>query len=437
MEDQSNIGYQTVGEGMVVCASCNAVQPLTSDGDVPAQCERCGAVFGENHPAGPVAADELEHYEIDCPECGTHYALDIEPGEVVFDCDRCGCAFTVSDDAGEEVAPPAEPAAAAQVPTFNQAMQASAGGKKRRHRAHRRPGGGLKSRAGGISLMLITLAVLGFFIWDAVKDHQEKAADAKAAREARAAASNVGGEGTAEEVRGFRIGGGDFSARAALEQVMTKFLNASDFEARLELCRHPLETRPRMLAFERHTRMAAFDGSGGKLSAGPYVVAAPNGSRFVYALVELQPEDQRHLVVEVTPDGEKLIEWELFVDYSEFPWAGLNDERPRRAFEALVRVERSTRYPRQFPPSEYASYLVYQGSGIDSYAVFVERGSDQHKALEAAFKEEAFPLEEDAGRRKVRWVLAELSLPAERDPSINRIELKRVVVADPVAGVRD
>jgi len=104
VDNSSANGFREISEGLIVCNACGKIHQIQSENRKPLKCESCSERF-VNVPSANLLVeeegkDEIVHYEVDCPQCKTHYETDLQSGPVIFDCGECGCSFTVEEETG-------------------------------------------------------------------------------------------------------------------------------------------------------------------------------------------------------------------------------------------------------------------------------------------------------------------------------------------------
>lgn len=166
---------------------------------------------------------------------------------------------------------------------------------------------------------------------------------------------------------------------ANVKKVAESFINTSDVEERLALCRHPEETRALLDSFAPQA-----------VSEIPvsleHVALATSAVRSNYSIffVDFEDETRRVLFVINTPDGLR-VDWQAYARHSEAEWEKILSGQV--AEPVLVRVvgTPSTYYNYDYADdTQWAAYEVGVSELGQRLFFYTERDSETHEQIEKA-----------------------------------------------------
>lgn len=403
-----------------MCNSCGKIHQIHGANRKPLKCEACSERFviasSANEMVDEEAEGEIVHYEVDCPECETHYEIDLPSGLVIFDCGECGCSFSVEEESGFRKSGSQTMAA--------EAVEEVRSGRSEKRRPSMRKALSISKQKekhpwlnSVISFMIATFVCFGFVVYlivksfdDPVLDHSPSDADALPKL------VNIDAEKGDKREELFAIS--DLSDRQARPflRALESFVGAMTLEDKAKLCRFPGVAGIRM---QRHY-MNEIYGSKSLLEQerlGPVqLVTALSGQKFLQARFRDKNGSEATYVGEIGEGGGFSFEWEPTANFSELLWGDVERGAIDQAVMALVRIEKSTRYSSELSPDKYASYEVFRKGLGDGFVAYAEIGSDAEKTLSSVFTRDQFPLLGVDDRPSTKRVMLKFDFPKEWNP---------------------
>jgi len=421
VENSSANGFREISEGLIVCNSCGKVHQIHGAKRKPLKCETCGERF-VNAPspegaAGEAAEGGIVHYELDCPECETHYDIDLPSGPMIFDCGECGCSFTVEEESGFRKSGSQTQAA--------EAVSEVRSGRSKKGRLPKRKTLSISKQKDKypwlnsvVSFFVATFVCVGFVVYLIVQAFEERVIDpGPQLGETVTKLVDAVDERLEKRENVFTINNLSDRDVGTFLSDLEGFVGAQTLEGKARFCRFPGLARVRM---QQHYANQIYEADSivDQERVGPVqLVAVSSGQRFVQARFRDKNDNESVYVGEPVDGGRFAFEWEPTVLFSELPWehveAGITD----RPITALVRVEKSTRYSAELSLDKYASYQVFRKGLGDGFVAYTELGSDVEKALSKVFTMDQFPLLGVEDRPSTKHVMLKFEFPKEWNPA--------------------
>lgn len=413
-------GFREISDGLIVCNACGKVHQVYGVHRMPLKCETCNERFVKA-PVLAIAPEEegasdVVHYELDCPECKTHYEIDLPSGPVIFDCGECGCSFTVEEESGFRKT-------GSQASAGEAVVEMRSGTSKKRRlpkRAllsiseHKKKLPWLNSF---LSFIVATLLCIGFVVYLIMQAFDERSLgpspqEGNIVPRIYDAGENNGGERHALfSVRKL----GDRETRAFIA-ALEGFVKAPGLEEKVRFCRFPGVTGVRMQDYYADKIYEAdplFEPEGVEMVE---MVELATGQVFLQTRYRHRDGTEAVYVAEALAGGSLAFEWEPTVVFSEIPWGEIEGGLIDRPVTALVRIQKSTRYSAELSLDEYASYQIFHREPSDGFVAYAEIGSEIQQTLDRVFTQDQFPLTGVNDRPSTKRVMVKFEFPGAWNP---------------------
>ena len=416
VDNSSANGFREISEGLIVCNACGKIHQIQSENRKPLKCESCSERF-VNVPSVNVLVeeegkDEIVHYEVDCPQCKTHYETDLQSGPVIFDCGECGCSFTVEEETGFKKSGSQTRAAEAVVEKRS--------GRNKKRRVPKRAALFISKQKAKhpwlnsiLSLLVATFVCLGFVVYLIMQAFEERANTPSPSKVIVPELVDTANDVVDERDDVFIIRNLSDREAGAFFNALEVFIGAQTIQDKVKFCRFPGVAGVRMQDYYENALYSA-ESLAEQERVGPVqLVEVTSGQKFVQARLRDKNGNESVYVGEAMAGGRFSFEWEPTVLFTGVPWneveAGLVD----RPVTAMVRIQKSTRYTGELSLDKYASYQVYRKSLGDGFVAYAELGSEAEKKLSEVFAADQFPLLGVDDRSSTKHVMLKFDFPKE------------------------
>jgi len=351
-----------IGGGvMVVCDDCGRVNIVRKQTVGLAHCSGCGSLLQ--------GVDAPQVVRKECPSCMAMIEVDESMVGKEVACPDCGVSVQI------------DPAATASLPGLGADGEKSGieslgkgGRRKRRGRRSRRPKQDrTKLKAALIPTFCVLLALLaaGIIIreegyWDEWMGNV-KEEDREAAQVSPAAANRA-------DEAGIVLRAAD---HMAIQRALQGFLAAAEPADRLRQVRFAAVIAPRFEHYYRNNLMLP-----GVLAHFDIIKAAVHDGR-LFVLVDVEMADGRSVrcILERTPEGGFLVDWDAYVQYGSMDWTSFLTLMPEQPQRFCLMAKGTSHYHRNYPPERYTPFLLFRNEPHDGVAVFVPRGSEEERVF--------------------------------------------------------